>query len=276
MRSYSPAQIERWRDRVHRRLKNRRISTRHDAARFLEEVGFCFVFDAGDVVLPSLGGAVDLGSTSKAAAAPRPSQWLVKEFLPDERDAFMGRILLRRPTLVSLRLLPFFMALQMNARRDPGTPSGRRQTGPAAHLILESLRKKSPQSTKELLERAMRGAAIGKSSFDLTLRQLQADFSVSSVIERSGSHSASWALARRTFSKQIRKSHGISPEEARRAILEQHFRNQLVLTVTDIRHLFRWSRQEIFQTLGELIRRGIVTPEVQVDGIAGRTYCLLT
>jgi hypothetical protein len=262
VRSYSPAQIERWRNRVHRRLGSQRISNRRNAVSFVNEVGFCFVFEAGEMVLPSLGGAIEVGST--------------REILPDEHDALMGRILLHRPTLVSMKFIPYFMALHTSTREGLNRPSGSRPPAPVAHLILESLRKKSPQSTRELRERVMRGTGIGKGSFDFTLRQLQASISVSSIIERNGLPSGSWTLVRRVYGNQIRKARAISHEEARRAILEQHFRNQLVLTVAEIRHLFRWSRQEIFQTLGELIRRGIVTPEVQVDGIADRTYCLLT
>jgi hypothetical protein len=276
VRSYSPAQIERWRDRVHHRQKSYCITNRRDAVGFVHEVGFCFVFDAVDMVMPSLGGAVGFRSTRVGHEAGRPSQWLVRELLPDERDALMGRILLRRPTLVALEFLPFFMALQAKSRKDPAGTSGPNSAGLAANLILESLHKSSPQSTRELRERVMKGAAIGKNSFDFALRQLQASISVASSMERHGMATANWVLARRMYRNQIRKAHGISAEEARQAILEKHFRNQLVLTVADIRHLFRWSRQEIFQTLGELIRRGIVTPEVQVDGIAARTYCLLT
>jgi len=141
---------------------------------------------------------------------------------------------------------------------------------------LESLLRRSPQSTQDLRRRAAVTAGVGAGALDLALTQLQMTLQVSSLGRQHNCSSGLWVPVRKCFSREVRKARRIPAEEARREILERHFRNQLVLTVAEIRHLFRWDRQQIFQTLGELIRRGIVTPEVQVEGVTDRTYCLLS
>jgi len=230
--------------------------------RFVNEVGFCFVFRTGTAELPCLGDALKNGEDGS--------------IFPDEREAFHGKLLLRRPMLVSLEYLPYFFALVDRKEATAHRKSGRSTLGATAHLIGEQLRRKSPLSTHDLRQRTTMSTGVGKGAFSLALTEMQTRMLIASLSGRQNPSSALWTPARKFYRGQAQRARRISADEARRAILERHFRNQLVVTVADIRHLFRWERQEIFQTLGELIRRGIVTPEVQVEGIADRTYCLLT
>jgi hypothetical protein len=57
--------------------------------------------------------------------------------------------------------------------------------------------------------------------------------------------------------------------------LEKYFRNQLIGTLGSIRRLFRWEKQDVFRSLGELMRRGIITPDVQVEGVNEQHYVLI-
>jgi len=228
----------------------------------VNEVGFCFVFRTGNPDLPCFGDALKNVADGS--------------IFPGESDAFHGKLLLRRPMLVSLEYLPYFIALTDRREAAARAKSGDNSLGSTAHLIAEHLRRKSPLSTRELRQRIAMSSGVGSGAVNIALTELQTRILVASMAGPQSPLSALWAPARKFYRSQARKARHISAEEARRAILERHFRNQLVLTLADIRHLFRWERQEIFQTLGELIRRGIVTPEVQVEGIADRTYCLLT
>jgi DNA-binding PadR family transcriptional regulator len=63
-------------------------------------------------------------------------------------------------------------------------------------------------------------------------------------------------------------------ETARERILTRYFRNQLVSSVPAIARMFRWDRQSIFHTLGRLVREGIITTGVKVEGKDHRYYCL--
>jgi hypothetical protein len=278
VKSYSLAQIGRWREKTHRRLPRLRITSSTQTIRFVNEIGYCFMFQTGESDLPSIAGALRPKSKGSMDAGEREQagHWQLRGVLPDERQVFRGKLLLRRPMLLSLEYLPFFIAL--NKRRVPA-----RAPGPVPHplsstsrLILDALQRKSMQSTNDLRRRVTVSSGIGAGAFEVAMTQLQIQLLIGSVADDRTPLSRLWIPLQRLYPSQFRKAKRISVEEARRAILERHFRNQLVLTVADIKHLFRWERQEIFQTLGELIRRGVVTPEVQVDGIADRTYCLLT
>jgi hypothetical protein len=250
---------------MHRCPNGRSVKSKLQASRFVEEVGFCFVFPVGGSELPSLGCALDPAS---------PSQ--LRELIPDERCAYRGKLLLSRPMLVSREYLPFFVVLMGLQEASLGHRSSRRALSPIAQAILEQLRKRAPQSSRALRGRIGQSGKAGRGAFESALVELQVNLQVAAVVDDQSIPASSWALVRKLYAREVRKARSISIEEARRAILERHFRNQLVLTVAEIRHVFRWERQAIFQTLGELIRRGVITPEVQVDGIAARTYCLLT
>jgi len=279
VKSYTLSQIERWRDRTHRRLPRLRIRSRRQAIRFVNDVGFCFLFKTAEPDLPSLANALEGGADgSNPGRGPGASSfsWDLRGILPDERDAFCAKVFLRRPMLVSMEYLPYFMALSDRRESAIRTHSRKPDLSSTAQHILEQLRRKSPQTTHDLRHRLSMSAGTGKGAFDLALTDLQVRMKIAALEDDRRPSSALWALSSRKYPVQTRRARSLSIEEARRAILERHFRNQLVLTFADIKHLFRWERREIFQTLGELIRRGIVTPEVQVEGIADRTYCLLT
>ena len=47
-------EIERWRDKRHRRLPRLAVITKEDALSFIDEVGFCFAFKSENSELPCL------------------------------------------------------------------------------------------------------------------------------------------------------------------------------------------------------------------------------
>jgi hypothetical protein len=77
------------------------------------------------------------------------------------------------------------------------------------------------------------------------------------------------------YATQVRRARRISADAARHEILERYFRNQLIGSVGSIRRLFRWEKQDVFRSLGDLMRRGLITPDVQVEGLHERQYILI-
>ena len=255
------------------------ISTRRQALSFVNDVGFCFVFRTRTHEMPCLWNAVyGDGSTDRDTVAPHAPSfvWHLRGIMPGEKAAFCGKLLLRRPMLVSLEYFPHFYVLNEWRARNMHDGPALSHLSATARTLMEQLRRHSPQTSFDLRQRLFTSTGTGGSAFELALTELQTRMHIAAIESSGRPPSTAWALTSRLFRNQIRRAHRISVEEARRSVLERHFRNQFVLTVAEIRRLFRWERQEIFQTLGELIRRGIVTPEVQVEGIADRTYCLLT
>ena len=107
------------------------------------------------------------------------------------------------------------------------------------------------------------------------LTELQSRMFIARTVDAHDPRSPGWAPVHVLFPKEVRRSRQIAPEHARSMILERHFRNQYISTLAEIRRTFRWSRQEIYQALGDLHRKGIVGSEQSVEGIAGHSYIYL-
>jgi len=114
---YTPEQIEAIRDLRYHRTPALRVRTEQQARQFVDQVGFCFLFGDKTTEIPTLWAAVcgsrrpmphhhhdaDIGRT-----------WRWKDTLPSRGEIYYGKLLRKKPTLVSLSLLPCFYALSPN------------------------------------------------------------------------------------------------------------------------------------------------------------------
>jgi len=280
---HSVESVERWRDRVHRRLPRLAVTTRIKATNFVNEVGFCFVFQASDADLPSLCQAAQLGFSSPGHMRSRPEARNgvpseIGEILPAQADAYYAKLLLHRPTMVSLDYLPHFFSIsgRSGEKNEHVRQELRGNLSPMARTIMEHLNRHSPQSTASLRRIAVSGERKVKGTFDLALVELQARMYIAKTLEGRHSFSFLWAPVTELYAPQVRRARRISTDAARHEILERYFRNQLIGSLGSIRRLFRWEKQDVFRSLGELMRRGIITPNVQVEGLHEPQYILIT
>jgi len=103
----SRAQIRRYRHTV---VGRHRVRTKAAALRFVNAVGFCYAFTSGPGDLPALFDVLDTRSISRMWSWA----WQWKDELASERHLFYGRIVRRKPTLISLAYVPHFFALTGN------------------------------------------------------------------------------------------------------------------------------------------------------------------
>ena len=198
----------------------------------------------------------------------------MKDVLPAEGKIYYGKLLKRRPTMVSLEFLPYFYVLSGRT----GVPDEYRKeflTGRISGLardIMEALADSSPQVTRGLRLATGSFAREDRSTFDKAITELQARMFIVKVAEQSDPFSFVWAPFTKAFAPQVRKARRISSETARQKLLEQYFRNQLVGSVESIQNLFRWGKQTIYQALGKLVQDGIIMPNVKVNGTEKRFY----
>ncbi len=106
--------IERQRDVIYRRTRTRRIRTMPEAARWIDSVGFCLLFaSAQNIELPSLFEAVkgrrDAHIDDWDADADLIWGW--KNDLPATHRAYYGKALTGKPMFISLKLLPYVLAI---------------------------------------------------------------------------------------------------------------------------------------------------------------------
>src|SRR5512140_1498819 len=114
--AYTWEEVEHWRDRVHRRRPALAVTTKRQALQFINEVGYCFAFKSENSELPCLWhaacGARDPLMPEHTHHDPYISfVWEMKDVLPAEGKIYYGKLLKRRPTMVSLDYLPYFFVL---------------------------------------------------------------------------------------------------------------------------------------------------------------------
>jgi hypothetical protein len=279
---YTAEEIETWRDRRHRRTPRLAVRTTRKALGFINEVGFCFAFKAVNSELPCLWHAA---CGERDPVMPRRTHhdpfvsfvWEVKNVLPAQRLVYYGRVLKHRPTLVSMALFPYFYALtKRTGMRDDYLRVFRHgQLSPVAKAIMDALVDSSPQVTKGLKLAVGRHSVRDRAGFDRAMVELQMKMFIVKTAEHYDPFTFEWEMVPRAFPSEIRKARRISVQEARSKILEHYFRNQLVGSVPAICRLFGWEKQAVFQTLGMLVNKGVITPEVTVDGKRSTAYCLI-
>ncbi len=281
-RNYTLEEIERWRDRVHRRLPRLAVRSKEQALKFINSVGFCFAFKAEHSELPCLWHAA---CGVREPVLPRHTHhdpylsfvWEMKDTLPAEKSIYYGKLLKGRPTMLSLKYLPYFYVLaERTGARDEYIQEFRRQKlSQDAKEIMEALLDSWPQVTKGLKLATGMHAKGDRAAFDKAIAELQTKMFVVKVAEQYEPFTFVWAPLARVFPAEVRKARRISLEEARAKVLEQYFANQLVGTVSSIQRLFRWSKKEIFQSLGTLLNAGAIRTDVQVEGKDHRYYILV-
>src|SRR5579859_5920793 len=111
------AEVLAWRNRRYRRQPDLRLHTEEQARQFVDEVGFCFLYPAAGVELPTLWEAIN----GKPRAIPKHHHdhalglsWNWKDSLPARKAVWYGKLLRGKPMFVALDLLPAFYALSEN------------------------------------------------------------------------------------------------------------------------------------------------------------------
>jgi hypothetical protein len=113
---YGVEDLEKQRDRRFRRLPRIRVHSERTALQFVDDVGFCLVFTNRTQQLPCLWVAV---CGRRDPVFPEHSHhdpelmltWNLKDLLPAKRRVYYGKLILGKPSMVSLAHFPDFYAL---------------------------------------------------------------------------------------------------------------------------------------------------------------------
>ncbi len=274
--------IDQWRDATQRRTVRLAVGTHRQALNFIRRVGFCYLYRADDPEIPSLWHAVHgvrpgLEGVVATDRARTSLLWELKSTLAAGREAYVGKLILQKPTVVSPEFVAYFFATsgRTGDRDDFIRAHQRGLLSVGARRVMELFRRRSYLTTGRIAELLGRGGHAARFSVEQALTELQSRMYIAKCAEAHSLHASGWAPVHVLFPREVRRSRTIAPEHARSVILERHFQVQYVSTLADIRHTFRWSRQEIYQALGDLHRRGIVASDLSVEGIAGHSYIYL-
>jgi len=227
----------------------RRVLTLAGAVKYIDATGFCMLFPVTNVPLPSLYYAVTRRNPHAKMIWDKYSEmvWRWKDELPRRRRAYYAKYFRGRGTLISLKLLPHFLAMReaavAPADHERFYTSGRIRED--ARAIWEALEKHGPQATLELRHACKMDTKPGNIRFKRAILDLQCLL----IVVHSGAEqeTAAWASGRyeltcRAFPSQTAAARRIQPDQARHALAAKFLEWHADAPPAQVARLFGWPK----------------------------------
>jgi hypothetical protein len=252
MHGFSQTDLEKYRAKTFRLLPRLRLHFERDAIHFVNERGFIFFWPVKNTLLPSLWGAV-------AGDRPVPNNhddpahvtWNWKDHLLGKKKWFYARVLRKRNTIISLKLLPYFYALSPNFGDPENDYLIQYEQGllpMEAKSVFEALLQEGPLDTLALKRAANLASPHNESRYIHALDILQADFRILPVgIAKAGTwkYAFIYDVVQRHFPELIDNSRKISQSTAREHLLRTYLMTIGACLLEEINRLFKWNDIEI-------------------------------
>jgi hypothetical protein len=235
--------------------KRHRVRSADQLVKLVDEVGFCFAFTlrTGDAPLPA--GFDHLSTNDEGRKWGWMWEW--KDELAAERRLYYGTLLVRKPTFVSLRMLPTFYATFGRA----GEPDDHLEDVRAGRLsdisrrIIDFLSASGETQTKRM--RAALGIVSkeGKRDYDKAIDEVQRLMYVArvrAVGEGREDYNYTYDLFVRRYPEAVKKAERIGSHDATRALLEQALALAGALTEKQVTRLFEWGDDRTARTIERL------------------------
>ena len=258
-------EIAAWRDRRYRRQGERRLRSEDQARQFVDEVGFCFLFPAPGVEMPSLWEAIN----GKSRDVPKNHYdhalglaWSWKDSLPERRAVWYGKLLRSKPMFVSLGLLPAFYALSENFGEldDYQQQFADGRMSHEARAVYEVLLAGGPLSTNVIRKQAgMFGKGEIARRFERAIVELQQDLK---IVKCGTSEDNRWKycyvydLLLRRHPEVAAAARALSTRQARQQLLLRYLDNVAAAPLPALQRLFGWEAEALGRTVDELLAAG--------------------
>ena len=264
------------REQRYRRRMNLRVTTPEQAAKFVEAVGFCFLFPIQGVEMPSLWDAIAgrvVKTSAKHSGYEIERTWGWKDQSLSKRWWYYGKLVRKKATLVSLKFLPNFYALSENFgdyEQDYLDEYGDGRLSAEARSVYEALLKHGGLDAIRLQREARLSSEGAKTRFDKALTDLQAGLKVLPVgIAEAGAwrYAFIYDIVARWYPEVPPRAQKITRGQARQAILHQYVRNVIATTPQAAARVFGWTLAETRSAAQALAEAGKLTLDVKVAGI---------
>ena len=227
------------------------MSTAADAVRFVDAAGFCVLFPIKNIPLPSMYYAAARRDIHLGPGWDKYCQmiWNWKDELPHRGRAYYSKCLRGRGMFISLKLLPYFLAMRESAAAA-GDYQRFYDDGRISHdalVIWKTLAEHGPLATLELRHACKMESKSGNARFKRAMLELQCHL----VIVHFGAEqeTAAWPSSRfelmaRAFPRQVAAARAISPDAARSAIARKYFQGHRAGDAVTLARLFGWTKAE--------------------------------
>lgn len=246
----SPAAIARHRRAI---LRPHRVRDRRGALRFINNLGLCFAFTGGPGGLPGLFDVLATRSTDRMWSWA----WRWKDELATGKRAYYGKVIRRKPSYISMALLPAFYALSGNT----GEPDDHLQAYREGRLSLlaknlcEAVWAEGPISTWNLRRRFVARGESG-ARFHRALDDLQERFLVAKVAEEEEWRLGFiWDAFHRWMPEAVEAAGSLASEEAAAMVLERYIRIVGAASEDEIAATFGWSPRLLARAAASAAKR---------------------
>jgi hypothetical protein len=258
------------------RTQERRIQTIGEARAFVERVGFCFLWPIKGIEMPSLFHAIagQVRSVPNQHNDPDLSKcWGWKDRALGRRWWYYGKLLRRKATLVSLKLLPALYACSENyGSLDDYVEEYRAGTMTAeAKRVYEALLEQGPLDTVRLRRESHMAAESAKSRFERALVELQVGLKVLPIgVAEAGAwrYAFIYELVQRHYPELPPHAREIPRSQARQMLVRRYLENVIVAErsmLERVFHVLRWTKRELDATLEALVSEGTIAVRGTAD-----------
>jgi hypothetical protein len=273
---YRVEDLETQRDRRFRRLPHVRVHNARTALQFVDDVGFCLAFTNRTQQLPCLWVAV---CGRRDPVFPEHLQhdpelmltWRLKDLLPTKRRVYYGKLILGKPSLVSLAHFPNFYAVHGPAHgeqyRDDYADG---LLSRAAKQIMDALGEQHPQATKELKRRTHLDTSSRRAVFDRAIAELQRKLYITMIEARyEPTFTYVWDLLEAWLPEPAALGREIPRHEAIYRLTKQYLSVARYATLVQTERVLGAPRAEVAAAVTRLRDEGVIDTDVPIQGLSG-------
>ena len=253
---------------AHRAKVNRvhRVRNADQLVTMVDAFGFCFAFTlrTGDAPIPACFDHLSTSSEDRKWGW----MWGWKDELPEEKRLYYGKLLVRKPTFVSMKMLPTFYATFGRAgEADDHLEDVRAgRLSEIARRVIDYLSQRGETQTKRMRADLGITSQEGKVDYAKAVEELQRLMYVArvkAVGEGREDYNYTYDLFVRRYPETVKSAERIASNDAMAALLRRLLELAGGVTTKQVRRLFDWDDEQTERTTARLeAKRGVV----RVDG----------
>ena len=260
--SAAPQGVERALERHRERIAARhQVRTADGLVRMVDELGFCFAFTS-EAAYPVPAAFDHLATRSES----RKWEWMWgwKDELAALKRLYYGKLLVRKPTFVSMSMLPTFYATFGRAG-DPDDHLDDVRAGRLSEIarrIIDFLAQNGETQTKRMRAALGITSADGKSDYAKAIEELQRLMYVArvrAVGEGREDYNYTYDLFVRRYPETVRAAERSTSADAMSALLARLIELAGGVTEREVAKLFDWSADRVAHVIARLeARRALI------------------
>ncbi len=249
--------LERHRERF---TKQHRVRNAEQLVAFVDVCGFCFAFtEAGRVPIPACFDHLSTNDEGRKWGW----MWGWKDELAEEKRLYYGRLLVRKPTFVSMRMLPTFYATFGRAGEGDDHLDDVRagRLSDTARRIIEFLSQHGETQTKRMRAALGITSAEGRSQYANALEEVQRLMYVArvrAVGEGREDYNYTYDLFVRRYPETLKAAERISSTDARAVLLARLLELAGGVDMRLVSKVFDWDDEAVAHAIVRLAaQRGL-------------------